>query len=119
MYQQIQQLAERSDREKEILAASPKYGIAKQFAAEFRRIESDRLAKRQALLKEAWEKLQALGYTKFQYSGNAAYQSGHSDYLESSENWVKWGVVAPDGTKFEGQASWTEGIIPAIAHAGI
>lgn len=119
MYQQIQELAERSDREKEILAVSPKYGIAKQHIAEFRKIESDRLAKRQQLLKEAWDKLQKLGYKKFQYGGNAAYQSGHSDYLEKSENWVKWGVVAPDGTKFEGQASWVEGIIPAIIHAGI
>lgn len=118
--EEIQALGERSLREQEIIALSPIKGIiAPEHLKEFRAIEDDRLNRRKQLLREGWEKLQALGYKKYDIRGNAAYESGHSDVIDPDHNYIFWGVEAPDGTQFPGKAQWTEGILPAIQHAGI
>lgn len=122
LFEQIKVLEERSERELEISSLKKsKWGkIPKEFMQEFRKLEDERINKSKFLMKEGWEKLQSLGYKKYDYRGNAAYESGHSDNPnDSNGDYHFWGVVAPDGTKFPGNFSWTEGILPAIQHAGI
>lgn len=122
LFEQIKKLEERSERELEIISLKKsKYSpIPKEYLKEFRKIEYERINEGRKLLSEGWKKLQELGYKKYDYRGNAAYESGHSDNPNDSDgNYVFWGVVAPDGTKFPGNVAWVEGILPAIQYAGI
>lgn len=119
-YERIEALFFPSAREQEIKQNhSTERGIDRAYIREYKRAQLERDAERQKTLKEAWEKLQALRYTKFSHVANGAYDSGHSDYIEHSENIVRVGVQAPDGTIFEGKAIWSEAILPALKHAGI
>lgn len=119
-YEQIQFLQLPSEREKEIKENhSTKRGIERAYLREYRMAQLQRENQLKALLVEAWEKLQVLNYRKFNYRANASYDSGHSDFIEHSQDVVKIGVIAPDGTLFEGKAIWSEGILEALKHAGI
>jgi hypothetical protein len=116
IFEKISALEIPSEREKEIADRRKR---DKSEIRELNDLRQNRIEARNLLIKEGWEKLKALGYEKYKSVSNPAYDSGHSDYVEPSGNVVFWGVQAPDGTQFAGHVSWTEGIIPAIEHAGI
>jgi hypothetical protein len=121
--EKIKVASERSERENEIIKNQKPYqglrGLSPALVREFRQLELDRENSKKSLLKDGWDQLQKLGYKKVSYTFNAAVESGHSDYDDSSERGSKQGIETPDGAFIDGVASWTGALVPAIEHAGL
>jgi len=71
------------------------------------------------LLNEAWGQLKDMGWEKFSYRGNAALESGHSDYADEDANYHFHGVQK-DGISINAEGLyWHEAILGAAEHEGI
>jgi hypothetical protein len=82
----------------------------------FRQLEFERNERRKILTEETWDLMKSHGYITYKRQGNAAYESGHSDHIDHTEDYLFWGILAPDGTEFPGDVTIFDGFDEALAH---
>jgi len=120
IWQRIEQLSTPSVEERE---ADKNERIARKkrnknqyqiWSLKYKELHGERQSQLKQAYREAWAKLQELGYTKVNWVDNPAYASGHSDYDDPDNYISKRGIQSPAGLFIDGGSYWGDAILPAI-----